>query len=312
MKVWKGDPRSWGPGPETGTALTIGVFDGIHRGHQALLTGLAGRARRMGDLPIVVVTFDIHPRALLNPDRAPKTLLAMGRRLEILESLGVDQVGVLPFRTVQPMEPDEFVRQVVVNGFNGRMVLVGEGFHYGAKRSGSVTSLAESGRTHGFIVEARNLLFEGSVPISSSRIRGFIASGAVAMAGDMLGRPHELTTAHGVDQLRVSDLGTAIADVDFGAGMAVPAPGVYAVRLVAGNRVGSGICLIRERHRTMGVGALARIHFLDRRRVQEEGLLNVRFFERIRGVPSRNVDPSPTTVLRQDIARARDLLIQRL
>ncbi len=309
MKVWRGDPRCWGPGPATGMVLSIGVFDGIHRGHQALLTGLATRARTPDDLPIGVITFDTHPRALLNPDRAPKTLMAMSRRLEVLESMGVDQVGILPFRKIHRLEPDQFVRQVVVNGFNGRLVIVGKGFRYGAGRSGSVTSLKESGRREGFTVEARDLFLEGSTPISSSMIRKFIAQGEVSTARHLLGRPHELQAPYGVDQLGNSNLGTATADLDFDPAMAVPAPGVYAVRLLAGGRERPGLCLIRRRDGTEWSGAPAQIHLPDRRGLRpREGMLTVRFLERLRGLPSRTVEPSAATVLRQDISRARDLL----
>ena len=310
MKVWRGDPRYWGPGPATGTVLSIGVFDGIHRGHQFLLTCLGARARALADLPIGVVTFDTHPRALLNPDQAPKTLMAVSRRLEVLESMGVDQVGILPFGKIHHLEPDQFVHQVVVNGFNGRLVMVGKGFRYGAGRSGSVTSLKESGRRRGFIVEARDLFQEGSTPISSSMIRKFITQGEVAAARHLLGRPHELQPLRGVGHLKDSDLGTATADLDFDPAMAVPAPGVYAVRMIAGGRERPGICLIRRSAGTEGASGPAQIHLPDRRGLgRSENTLTVRFLERVRKLPSRTVAPSASTVLRQDISTARELLI---
>ena len=105
MKVLRGDPRRWGPAPPGGSAVTIGVYDGVHRGHQTVLADLAKRARAIGVDQRAVLTFDRHPLVVVAPERAPRLLTTIEQRLEILESLGVDLVGVLPFEQVRVMHP---------------------------------------------------------------------------------------------------------------------------------------------------------------------------------------------------------------
>ncbi|MYH56018.1 MAG: adenylyltransferase/cytidyltransferase family protein [Acidimicrobiia bacterium] len=124
MKVLTGDPGFWGPAPGSGTALTVGVFDGVHLGHQALLTELRGIAAAEG-LETVVVTFDVHPKRFFDPDGGPTLLVSLSRRLELLEEAGVDQVGVLPFADIRTWGQEQFVRRVMVDGFVGRSVLLG-------------------------------------------------------------------------------------------------------------------------------------------------------------------------------------------
>ena len=309
MKVWTGDPRFWGPGPASGMALSIGVFDGLHRGHQELLGGLASEAGAGADLAVGVVTFDVHPRALLAPDGGPKTLMPLPRRLEILETMGVDQVGVLPFANVQHLPPDEFIRLVVVGGFNARLVVVGHDFRYGAGRAGNVTSLRESGLRNGFIVVAHELLRDGSVPISSSMIRGLVARGDVAAAADLLGRPHELTAPHGADRPGKSEYGTVIAELALDPGMAFPAPGAYAVRIVIGADVHPALCLIGCRGGSEASPEPALVHVLDRRcQVPSGDVVTIRFVERIRNSGSGSDACARELTLPRDIGRARQLL----
>ncbi|MCY4370223.1 MAG: hypothetical protein OXF41_12605 [bacterium] len=309
MRVWTGDPRFWGPGPASGMALSIGVFDGLHRGHQELLSGLASQAAALADLPVGVVTFDVHPRAVLAPDRAPKTLMPVPRRLEVLESMSVDQVGVLPFAEVRHLSPDEFVHRVVVNGFKARLVIVGHDFRYGVGRAGNVTSLRESGERNGFVVEARELLRAGTDPISSSMIRFRIAQGDVAAAADLLGRPHELAAPHGTDRSGRSESGTVTADLDFDPAMAVPPPGAYAVRTVIGTGIHPGLCLVGYRRGPDGQPTPARVHFVDRQpRIRPRDIVTLRFVERVRGPVSGPESSSWALVREGDILRARRLL----
>ena len=286
-------------------AVSIGVFDGVHRGHQELLSGLVAQARDLADLRAAVVTFDTHPRSLLTPERAPRTLMSVNRRIEVLESLGVDQVGILPFAQIQHLPPDEFVRRVVVNGFNARLVIVGRGFRYGAGRAGKVTSLRESGERNGFTVGTRHLLRSGSVPISSSMIRACIAQGDVATAGDLLGRPHELSARRVTGGFGRSEFGTVTTDLGFAPVMAVPAPGSYAARIVIGGNTYPGLCLIESRKESDTSAIPAQVHVLDRRLPSGTGdTLTVRFVEQVR---VRGLDAGPT-VLEQDILRVRRLL----
>ena len=309
MRVWTGDPRFWGPGPASGMALSIGVFDGLHRGHQELLAGLASRAGALADLPVGVVTFDAHPRALLTPDRAPKTLMTVTRRLEILDSMGVDQVGVLPFAQVHHLPAEEFVRRVVINGFNARLVTIGHDFRYGAGRAGDVASLRESGERNGFTVEACELLPAGSVPISASMIRDRIARGDVATAAELLGRPHELEARHAAERRLASGHGAVTAELDFDPAMAVPAPGAYAVRIVIGADTYPGMCLIGSLGGPAGLPVPARAFVLDRKgEVQSGDTVAVRFVDRVRDPASGPDLRSRAPGVERDIDRVRRLL----
>ena len=253
MKVWRGDPLGWGPPPDRGSALTIGVFDGVHRGHQALLAALADRADRAGGLAKVVVTFDVHPRRFFDPAGGPAMLLPLSRRLELLAGLGLDQVGVLPFAGVRRLGPEEFIGRVVVDGFNARSVVVGEGFRYGAGRAGDVTALAASGRSNGFSVTAAPLQHAGAGPVSSSAIRRHVAAGEVTAAADLLGRPHEVTgRVAGHDRAG----GKQVLVVEVDRSVAVPGPGVYAVKArTDGGGIG-GMCSI-------GAAGAIRVHLPD-------------------------------------------------
>ena len=175
-------------------ALTIGVFDGVHLGspERCWPPCRRGLSESGGLEKAVVVTFDVHPRSLVTPGRAPKMLTTVAHRIEMLESMGIDQVGVLPFALIHRLPPDEFVRRVVVDGFNARVVTVGHGFRYGAERTGDVASLRQAGDSYGFLVEARELLEGEGGPISSSAIRRCVAEGDVVTATGLLGRQHEL------------------------------------------------------------------------------------------------------------------------
>ncbi len=263
MKVWTGDPRGWGPGPAGGTALTIGVFDGVHRGHRALLADLADRAAKAGKLETAVVTFDVHPRSVVTPERAPRMISTLPRRLEILEELGVDQVGVLPFGLIRNLSADRFVRRVIVDGFAARTVVVGRGFRFGAGRAGNVEVLRECGRRWGFVVEARRLVEGTDGPISSSSIRRYLAEGDVARAGRLLGRPHELQLAVAGPGWWETDQGAGAADLRVDAPPAIPAVGIYAVWVGLGKGSRPALCEVATPARSPQAGGLLRIHLLE-------------------------------------------------
>lgn len=243
----------------------------MHRGHQALLAALADRA---AGLEKVVVTFDVHPRRFFDPSRGPALLLPLSRRLELLAEIGLDQVGVLPFADVRHLGPEEFIGRVVVDGFNARSVVIGEGFRYGAGRAGDVAALAASGRRYGFSVTAAPLQHAEAGPVSSSAIRRHVAGGEVRAAADLLSRPHEVT-----GRVVLHDRGgrqpTLLIEVD--ASAAVPRPGVYTVRArTDGDGIG-GVCSIGA-----AVGQF-RVHLPDQPGGPGPGeRLVVSFLERLR------------------------------
>ena len=262
MRVWTGDPRMWGPGPDQGTAVTIGVFDGVHRGHQAVLAGVSARALESGSLETVVVTFDVHPRSLVTPAQAPKMLTTVEHRIELLESMGIDQVGVLPFTLIRPLQPEEFVR-LVVDAFNVRAVTVGSGFRYGAGRAGNVSSLRQAGKIHGFLVEELELLEGEEGAISSSVIRRFIRDGDLAAAAVLLGRRHELRGVFRETGRQGSGSGFRTAGLQVDRSMAIPGPGVYAVSALVDGRTYRGSCEVLGRATHKGRDEVLEIHIPD-------------------------------------------------
>ena len=308
MRIWTGDPRGWGPGSPGGTALTIGVFDGVHRGHRALLGALAERARAAGNLGTVVVTFDVHPRSVVAPTRAPKMLATVARRLEVFEELGIDQVGVLPFGRVRRLPPREFVRRVVVDAFEARVVVAGRGFRYGAGRTGDVASLRSAGEAWGFTVETRRLLEGAHGSISSSFIRRCIADGDVEAAGDLLGRPHELPALITRTAPEEAGYGMPAAHLEVDRSMAVPGDGLYAGWVVTRHRTLPAICDTAARAAHAGSTRPIKIHLLEPEpdlRAREVGL---RFAARLPDRPHERAGDEATTPIDRQITRARQIL----
>jgi riboflavin kinase/FMN adenylyltransferase len=221
--------------PPGGSAVTIGAYDGVHLGHQALLGELHARAEADG-LTSVVVTFDRHPAAVVRPDSAPLLLCDLDQKLELLAATGVDRTVVVPFDTERANESaEEFVQEILVRGLDARLVVVGEDFHFGHGRKGNVALLREMGDEAGFVVEGVSLeaapdgSAEAGHPVSSTRIRGLIAEGRVEEAAALLGRPHQLRgpVVHG-DNRGATELGFPTANLDIPATIAIPAIGIYA------------------------------------------------------------------------------------
>ena len=182
--------------PESGTVVTIGAYDGVHRGHQALLRLVRELASARG-LDAAVVTFDRHPAQVVRPASAPKLLTSLDQKLELLEATGdVDVCALLHFDRARSQEPaDDFVRNVLVKLLDVRIVVVGADFHFGYKRSGNVAMLEAAGSALGFEVIGLGLVAAGGhdhEPISSTRVRGCLAESDVAAAAALLGRPHEV------------------------------------------------------------------------------------------------------------------------
>jgi riboflavin kinase/FMN adenylyltransferase len=206
----------------TGTAATIGVFDGVHRGHQALITSTVQRAREHG-LDALVVTFDPNPLEVLRPDHAPTRLTGIDRRVELIRQCGVDAVEVLAFTPdLAAMSAHDFVTEIL-GRLDVREVVIGQGFRFGNRALGTAATLREAGLT----VDEYSLV-GGDLPLSSTRVRAAIAEGAVDVAAQMLGRPPEVEGVVVAGQQRGRDLGYPTANVEHHRLAAVPADGVYA------------------------------------------------------------------------------------
>ena len=173
------------------SVVTIGKFDGVHIGHQAVLRTLREKSdgRR-----VVVVTFDRHPLELFDPSRAPRPLLSIPQKVEALRNAGADLVVVLPFtKEFSQMSPADFVQDVLLDGLTTRMILVGADFRFGSGGAGTVNTLDEMGPSLGFSVEVlKDVCLEGGVKVSSSTIRDALAAGDVETATQLLGRPHRV------------------------------------------------------------------------------------------------------------------------
>ncbi len=174
-------------------ALTIGNFDGMHLGHQAMVQRVVGVARERG-LAACLVTFEPHPREFFAPDQAPARLTSLREKLELLGHYGLDQVLICRFdyRLAQ-MSADEFVRRVLVEGLAARWVLVGDDFRFGARRQGDYESLAAAGHTHGFDVEQMASVVVDGVRASSTQVRERLAAGELDQAARLLGRPYGIS-----------------------------------------------------------------------------------------------------------------------
>ena len=157
MQVWHGlddVDRLGGVERSTGSIVTIGNFDGVHRGHQQVVAGVVARAAETGALP-VVTTFDPHPMTVIHPDSAPLRLTDLDRRLDLLDELGVGATLVLPFtRELSLWEPSRFVGDVLVDALHVVEVHVGENFRYGHRAAGNLDTLRADGARHGFVVRA--------------------------------------------------------------------------------------------------------------------------------------------------------------
>jgi riboflavin kinase/FMN adenylyltransferase len=218
----------------SGTAVTIGAYDGVHLGHRALLGRLRARAEAEG-LSTVVVTFDRHPATVVRPESAPCQLCDLAQKLELLETAGADRTVVIPFDSERANETaEDFVTEVLVTGLDARLVVVGEDFHFGHGRKGNVALLEEMGSTAGFEVEGVSLEADGRgrgepEAISSTRIRRLVADGRVEAAAALLGRPHQVRgpVVHG-DHRGTADLGFPTANIAVPGGICLPATGIYA------------------------------------------------------------------------------------
>ena len=221
-------PAGYGP-----SVVTIGNFDGVHRGHQAVLRRVVETARAHS-ARAVAVTFEPHPRAVLFPERAPAALTTAEHRLELLERTGLDAVLVMEFtRELARWSPERFVVDTVVRALHAVTVVVRPDMRFGHRNSGDVATLRELGAVHGFGVDlVEDLGPAGGRRWSSTWVRELLAAGRVEEAAAVLGRPHRVsgTVVHGDHRGR--ELGYPTANLGGDGGGLVPADGVYAGRLV--------------------------------------------------------------------------------
>jgi len=318
---WRGlgdTPRDLGR-----TVVTIGMYDGVHRGHQHLIRTAVARGRALGR-PVVLMTFDPHPSEVVRPGSHPAILTSADRKAELVADLGVDGMCVLPFtQEFSRLTPEEFTHTVLVERLYATQVVVGRNFTYGHKAAGTVEALAADGRRFGFGVEGVDLTVVGSAPdlsgdgevtISSTYIRACVAAGDMASAALALGRPHRVDGVVVRGDRRGRELGYPTANVESPAHTAVPADGVYAGRLVLRDRRGTP----RSSH-PAAISVGSNPTFAGARRTVEAYLLDfegdlygehvgVEFVERLRPMLSFPGVPELLVAMGDDVARTRAVL----
>ncbi|MEV4117045.1 bifunctional riboflavin kinase/FAD synthetase [Nonomuraea sp. NPDC049695] len=210
------------------SVVTIGVYDGVHRGHQRVVERAVAVAHERG-LRSVAVTFEPHPEEVVRPGSRPQRLTSPRRRAELLAGLGVDEIDVVEFTLdVSRTSPDDFAQNVLAERLRAAVVVVGENFVFGHQASGDVEALRTLGDKYDFEVEVVPLLSRGLDAISSTAIRERLAEGDVEGAREQLGRPHRVEGVVVRGYQRGRQLGFPTANVETPQHTAIPADGVYA------------------------------------------------------------------------------------
>jgi riboflavin kinase / FMN adenylyltransferase len=303
-------PMDWGR-----SVVTIGVFDGVHRGHQRIIARTAEIAAGLG-LPLVVMTFDPHPAEVIRPGTHPVLLCTAARRAELLAGLGADAVCIMPFTLeFSRLDPQEFVRLVLVDRLHAAAVAVGENFRFGHRAAGDVALLAELGEKYGFSAEAVPLLRDDGVKISSSLIRQKLADGDVTGAAGDLGRPHRVEGVVVPGQRRGRALGFPTANLETFPYTAIPADGVYAGWLsTLGEREGQeyegerwpAAVSVGTNPTFDGQDRVVEAHALDRDDLELYGVhVGVDFAARLRGMERFGSAADLVEQMRRDVDQAR-------
>jgi len=246
-----------------GCAATIGSFDGIHLGHQAVLTQLAaqGRERR---LPVTLITFEPQPREYFMPEEAPPRLTRFREKLEVLQHCGIDRVVCLRFNTwLASLTADEFIQRVMLDGLAVKYLVVGDDFRFGKGRIGDYALLEQTGKIHGFPVVTMPTFNVGNHRVSSTRIRVALNEGDFSSAEALLGRPYWMSgrVAHGDKRGRT--IGFPTANI-FLHRNAVPVDGVFAVEMCGiDDRPIAGVANVGTRPTVDGSRALLEVHLFD-------------------------------------------------
>ena len=291
------------------SVVTLGMFDGVHRGHQALLAACRRHADRLG-LPAVALTYEPHPARVLRPDAGVRLLTPLPEKIERLGHYGMDLVAVGEFtRAFSQLTPEEFLRDALDASFHPRVVVAGYRTTFGHARAGTAAVLRELGGRIGFEVDIVEPIEVAGGPVSSSRIRECLERGDVRTAAELLGYRYRVTGTVMVGDGRGRQLGVPTANLDVHPDKLVPGDGIYAVEAClpgAGHR--RGVMHIGPRP-VFGRPRALEVHLLDFAGDLYLQPLTVTFLARLRDI--RNF-PDPTALIvqmREDIAQARALAV---
>ena len=305
VRLWHGledVPGDWGA-----SVVTVGVFDGVHRGHQRLV-GRAVEIAASRGRPVVAVTFDPHPEEVLRPGSHPPFLCTVRRRAGLLGALGVDAVCLLPFSyEFSQLGPEDFVRAVLADRLHTVAVVVGENFRFGHKAAGDAALLAQLGEKYEFTAEGVPLLGDDGEVISSTLIREQLAGGDVAAAAEALGRPHRVEGPVVRGHRRGRALGFPTANLECVPNLVIPADGVYAGWLDASGRWPAAISV--GTNPTFGAAERSvEAYALDRDDLDLYGThAAVDFTHRLRGMEKFGSADELAAAMRRDADTAREL-----
>ena len=278
----------WGldqvPAAASGCVLTIGNFDGVHLGHQAILARCVEKARA-GGLEAVALIFDPHPTKVVRPGQAPALLTQPAERLRRFKKLGIGAGVVMKFTPqVAAMSPEVFVAEVVVKRLRPRSVIVGESFRFGCRQAGDFATLRSLGEEFGFAVEAVRAFQVGGEPVSSTRVRSAAAAGDMRMARHLLGRPLSLrgrvVAGHGVGARETVPTLNLEPDSEV-----MPANGVYVTVTCDpdSGRTWNSVSNVGYRPTFDGDELSVETHLLDAFTGEDPGTISVSFLSRLRG-----------------------------
>lgn len=309
--------------------LTIGVFDGVHRGHVELIAH-AVKAGRSRGVPTVLMTFDPHPMEVVFPGSHPAALTTLARRAELVEELGVDVFLVIPFTAdFMKLTAERYIHELLVEKLHVVEVVVGENFTFGKKAAGNVDKLRSAGDRFGFAVEAVSLVAEQQlaterhtaekVTFSSTYIRSCVDAGDVVAAGEALGRPHRVEGVVVRGDGRGTGLGYPTANIAPPAHSAIPADGVYAAWFTVHSSGPMHDCLVAGQQYPAAVSVGTNPTFSGRTRTVEAYVLDsdvdlygqhvsVDFIARLRGQVHFGSADELIAAIDTDITRVRRLL----
>lgn len=308
------DPRSADTVVSRGSVVTIGAYDGVHRGHRAVLRLVHELAAARG-LESAVVTFDRHPAEVVRPESAPQLLTTLDQKLELLAGTGhVDHAVVLRFDEARSRETaEEFVHEVLDQLLGARVVVVGADFHFGYRRMGNVALLEAMGARLGFEVIGLGLVAAapGEQPFSSTRVRALVHAGDVAGAAALLGRPHAVRGIVEHGDARGRTLGFPTANVAVPERTCLPSDGVYAGTFVDASGVERVAAISLGRRPTFYDDRGLRLlepYVLDFEGDLYDQAVEVRFHHHLRDQLRFDGVDALIAALQADVARTRELL----
>ncbi|MEV7982684.1 bifunctional riboflavin kinase/FAD synthetase [Streptomyces sp. NPDC086519] len=311
MQRWRGledIPEDWGR-----SVVTIGSYDGVHRGHQLIIRHAVDRARELG-IPAVVVTFDPHPSEVVRPGSHPPLLAPHHTRAELMAELGVDAVLILPFTTeFSRLSAADFVVKVLVDKLHAKAVVEGPNFRFGHKAAGSVEFLIEQGKVYDFEVEVVDLFVRGEAgggePFSSTLTRRLVAEGDMAGAREILGHPHRVEGVVVRGAQRGRELGFPTANVETLPHTAIPADGVYAGYLHAQGEVMPAAISVGTNPQFDGTERTVEAYAIDRVGLDLYGLhVAVDFLAYVRGQAKFDSLDALLEQMAEDVKRCRELV----